>query len=85
MIHEDKNIKLFNLTFSTPSEIIISKIGDTTLKKVNQVLCKNLTTINVKLKSEIMEKINFAENMRNLLKTSTKRDINYLDISSDLI
>ena len=35
LIHEDKNIKPFNLTFSTPSEIIISKKGDTTLKQVN--------------------------------------------------
>lgn len=73
LTHEDKHMKSFNLTFSTSSEIIVSEIGGTTSKQINRVLCKNFAITNTKLKSEIIEKVNSAENMRNLLKYQERK------------
>ena len=52
---------------------------------MNQVSCKNLKTTNVKVKSESLAKVNSVENMRNLLKMSTKKEINHMVISCDLL
>ena len=85
LARECKGTKSLNLSLHTPHEVRERKIEDSGMKKVSEAIFKNVKMKNLKFKSEIADKIDFAEKRHKTMKVTRSREINCSDASSSLL